>query len=69
MLAESIAGLKREPAIILFDSPTRGLDWANTQKLFQLFDRLIREGHTIVIADSQEVEPLADYVGLRKSKV
>lgn len=68
MLAESVAGLKREQAIILFDSPTRGLDWGNTQKLFQLFDRLIGEGHTVVIADSQEVEPLADFVRLTSQK-
>jgi excinuclease ABC subunit A len=68
MLAESVAGLKREQAIILFDSPTRGLDWGNTHKLFQLFDRLVNEGHTVVIADSQEVEPLADFVRLSSQK-
>ncbi len=67
-LAENLASLKSRKAIIFFDSPTHGLDPQNVENLLQLFDSLIKNGHTIVIAESEEFIPVADnYVRLGES--
>ena len=59
-LAENLANLKSKKAIIFFDSPTHGLDPQNVENLLQLFDSLIENGHTVVIADGEELISVAD---------
>ncbi len=61
MLAETFSTLNGQ-SLIVYDSPTRGLDWGSIGKLFQLFDQLVADGHTVVLADVEEVKPLADFV-------
>ena len=43
-----------DPAIILADEPTAGLDPAAADSVLELFDRLHRSGHTLVLITHDE---------------
>lgn len=60
-LAEKLLNLKNEPALILFDNPGHGLDPINISKLYGLFERLLANGHTLIIADESRFARLADH--------
>jgi excinuclease ABC subunit A len=52
-----VAGLSqiKDTSIILMDEPTGGLHPSDTKKLLILFDKLLREGHTIICASHDEM--------------
>ena len=43
-----------EPCVILADEPTAGLDPAAADSVLELFDRLHRSGHTLVLITHDE---------------
>jgi excinuclease ABC subunit A len=59
-LAEELWHIKEEKALILFDSPSHGLDPLSLKKLIHLFDQLIESGHTIIMADEKKFSVVAD---------
>jgi energy-coupling factor transport system ATP-binding protein len=56
--------LRAEPAVVLLDEPTRGLDYQAKRSLIAVIDELARRGHAIVIAthDVEFVAAAADRV-------
>ena len=60
-LSEKLLNTKNEPALILFDNPSHGLDPVNISKLYELFDNLIEQGHTLIIADEKRYSSIADH--------
>ncbi len=50
-LAAELMDPPRGPALYLFDEPTTGLHPSDADRLFGLFDRLLRAGHTIVAVE------------------
>ena len=58
-----IKGDRTEPVLFLFDEPTTGLHFHDIGKLLAAFDRLIENGHSIlVIEHNPEVVKAADYI-------
>ncbi|MDR0522033.1 MAG: ABC transporter ATP-binding protein [Planctomycetaceae bacterium] len=55
--------LVNDPYFILADEPTGNLDSATTEEILQLFDRLHREGRTIILVTHE------DSVGVRSRRV
>ena len=53
--------LVREPEVLLFDEPTRGIDVAAKFAVYRLIDDLARRGKAVVVVSS-EVEELLDPV-------
>ncbi|MFP4556417.1 MAG: ATP-binding cassette domain-containing protein [Bacteroidales bacterium] len=54
-LAENLSGLKGKNAIILFDSPSHGLDPKSAEALYSMLHQLTQKGHTVVVAEAEEV--------------
>ena len=53
-----------KPRILLLDDPTRGIDVGAKAELYQLIDRLCREGLAVVVTSSElsELLTLADRI-------
>jgi energy-coupling factor transport system ATP-binding protein len=58
--------LVADPAVLLLDEPTRGLDYRNKAQLIDLLDRLRQAGHSIALVthDVELVAASADRVAL-----
>lgn len=58
--------LVADPAVLLLDEPTRGLDYRNKAQLIELLDRLRENGHSIALVthDVELVAACADRVAL-----
>ncbi|HEY0739021.1 MAG TPA: energy-coupling factor transporter ATPase [Herpetosiphonaceae bacterium] len=58
--------LVADPAVLLLDEPTRGLDYRNKAQLIELLDRLRENGHSIALVthDVELVAASADRVAL-----
>jgi len=54
-LAESLSQLKGKKAIILFDSPSHGLDPKSAEALYGMLHELTQKGHTVVVAEVEGV--------------
>ncbi len=63
------AALLHNPRLVILDEPTSGLDPAGTREMRELFPRLAREGHTIVLASHllTEVEQVCERVAILKA--
>ena len=62
-LAYFLGGAHNEPTMFIFDEPTTGLHLHDIKTLLKSFDRLISEGHTVlVIEHNLDVIKCADYV-------
>jgi excinuclease ABC subunit A len=62
-LASALGGGRSEPALYLFDEPTRGLHPEDVERLRAVFDGLIAAGHTLVVVEHNlEVIRHADWV-------
>ena len=62
-LAYYLADERIEPTLFIFDEPTTGLHFHDISKLMESFNRLIANGHTIVIIEhNMDVVKCADYV-------
>ncbi len=62
-LAYYLADEKTEPTLFIFDEPTTGLHFHDINKLMDSFNRLISNGHTIVIIEhNMDVVKCADHV-------
>lgn len=61
--------LLRDPALIILDEPTNGLDPAGTREVRGLLRRLAEEGRTVFLCSHllHEVEQICDRVGIVKS--
>ena len=53
-IARAARAMINDPAIILADEPTAGLDPAAADSVLELFDRLHRSGHTLVLITHDE---------------
>jgi ABC-type sugar transport system ATPase subunit len=53
-----------DPAVLIVDEPTRGVDIATKAEIYSLFDELVREGIAILVisSDLPEVLALADRI-------
>jgi excinuclease ABC subunit A len=62
-LAYYLAQEKPEPTMFIFDEPTTGLHLNDINKLMDSFNRLIAQGHTVVIIEHNlDVIKCADHV-------
>ena len=50
-LASFLGGAHTEPTMFIFDEPTTGLHLHDIKTLLKAFDRLIAEGHTVVVIE------------------
>lgn len=55
-LAENLSKLKGKKAIILFDSPSHGLDPKSAEALYNMLHELTQKGHTVVVAEVEGVD-------------
>lgn len=62
-LAHFLAGAHQEPTMFIFDEPTTGLHLHDIATLLKAFDRLLSQGHTIVVIEHNlDVIKCADHV-------
>lgn len=62
-LAYFLANEKPQPTMFIFDEPTTGLHFHDINTLMGSFDRLISQGHTVIIIEhNMDVIKCADYV-------
>lgn len=62
-LAYFLAGEKPQPTMFIFDEPTTGLHFHDINTLMDSFNRLIAQGHTVVIIEhNMDVIKCADHV-------
>lgn len=62
-LAYFLSGEKSTPTLFIFDEPTTGLHFHDINVLMHAFDRLISQGHTIVVVEhNMDVIKCADHV-------
>lgn len=62
-LAYFLAAEKPQPTMFIFDEPTTGLHFHDINTLMDSFNRLIAQGHTVVIIEhNMDVIKCADYV-------
>ena len=62
-LAWYLAMDKPEPTMFIFDEPTTGLHFHDISVLLKSFERLLRQGHTLVIIEhNPEVIKTADHI-------
>ena len=47
---------KRQPRILLLDEPTQGIDVGAKADIYQLIDRLAREGMGVIVVSSDLIE-------------
>ncbi len=65
----SIADIQAmEPEVIIFDEPTDSLDPKHTEKTMELFDKLNKDGTTVIISthDIDRAYSWADYIFIMK---
>jgi ABC-2 type transport system ATP-binding protein len=60
--------LLRDPALIILDEPTNGLDPAGTREVRELIPQLARQGHTVFLCSHllHEVQEVSDRVAIIK---
>lgn len=62
-LAYFLGGEKQRPTMFIFDEPTTGLHFHDISKLMVSLDRLIEQGHTVVVIEHNlDVIKCADHV-------
>lgn len=62
-LAYFLAGEKPKPTVFIFDEPTTGLHFHDINKLMESFNRLIDQGHTVIVIEHNlDVIKCADHV-------
>lgn len=62
-LAYFLANEKPQPTMFIFDEPTTGLHFHDINTLMSSFNRLIAQGHTVIIIEhNMDVIKCADYV-------
>lgn len=62
-LAYFLAGEKQQPTVFIFDEPTTGLHFHDINTLLDSFNRLIAQGHTVIIIEHNiDVVKCADHV-------
>ncbi len=62
-LAYYLAGEKMQPTMFIFDEPTTGLHFHDINTLMDSFNRLISQGHTVIIIEhNMDVIKCADHV-------
>ena len=62
-LAYFLANEKPQPTMFIFDEPTTGLHFHDINTLMNSFDRLIAQGHTVIIIEhNMDVIKCADHV-------
>jgi excinuclease ABC subunit A len=62
-LSQYITSIKRGDTLFLFDEPTTGLHFEDIRKLLDVFQRLVDQGHTLlVIEHNMDVVKSADWV-------
>ena len=62
-LAYYIAQENQKPTMFIFDEPTTGLHFHDIKKLLYAFERLLKNGHTIVIVEhNMDVIKCADHI-------
>ena len=62
-LAYFLANEKPQPTMFIFDEPTTGLHFHDINTLMDSFDRLIAQGHTVIIIEhNMDVIKCADHV-------
>lgn len=62
-LAYFLAGEKPQPTVFIFDEPTTGLHFHDINTLMDSFNRLIAQGHTVIIIEhNMDVIKCADHV-------
>lgn len=62
-LAYYLSNERMEPTLFIFDEPTTGLHFQDINKLMESFNRLIANGHTVIIIEhNMDVIKCADHV-------
>ena len=62
-LAYFLSSEKPQPTMFIFDEPTTGLHFHDINTLMDSFDRLIRQGHTVIIIEhNMDVIKCADHI-------
>lgn len=62
-LAYYLSQEKPEPTMFIFDEPTTGLHFHDINTLMNSFDRLIKQGHTVIIIEhNMDIIKCADYI-------
>lgn len=62
-LAYYLSQEKPEPTMFIFDEPTTGLHFHDINTLMDSFDRLIKQGHTVIIIEhNMDIIKCADYI-------
>ena len=62
-LAYFLSNEKPQPTMFIFDEPTTGLHFHDINTLMNSFDRLIKQGHTVIIIEhNMDVIKCADHV-------
>jgi ribose transport system ATP-binding protein len=49
-----------DPAVVIIDEPTRGIDIGNKSQIYEFIDRLVRAGKSVIVVSSE----LPELVGL-----
>ena len=61
-LAKMVFETKSEPTLIVMDEPSSGLFYTDIEKLTVLFDKLLQQGHTLLVTEhNQQIIAHADY--------
>lgn len=62
-LAYYLSQEKPEPTMFIFDEPTTGLHFHDINTLMDSFDRLIKQGHTVIIIEhNMDIIKCADHI-------
>lgn len=62
-LAGFLAAASRQPSLFILDEPTTGLHMADIVRLYDCFDALIAEGHSLVVVEHNlQLIAAADYI-------
>ena len=62
-LAYFLANEKPQPTMFIFDEPTTGLHFHDINTLMRSFDRLITQGHTVIIIEhNMDIIKCADHI-------
>ena len=62
-LAEHLGKRSRDHTLYIFDEPTTGLHFDDIRKLLGAFDRLVEDGHTVIVVEHNlDVVKYADHV-------
>lgn len=62
-LAGFLAGTSRRPTLFILDEPTTGLHMADVVRLYDCFDALIADGHSLIVVEHNlQLIAAADYI-------